>query len=469
MTSGDGLDRSTTRSRSTEPEFREHPGVEGARSSIWALDGRVRMAFVLFGGMVALQSSPTLDATKIAYLVGTVLCVCAALVAVVRARQTAAVTRGAQWLAASAALAALLLLSFIVARAQGTSIIDWVRDVAAYALFAAVPVLALDGHASTSRKLLVGMLVIAGLLGGLSWAIEWLGRRQIADLPFARLVFPSGELPGLLYLFAMATAVTGGRRTGLWVLLAGLVLGLFLLTGTRSSLLLLIGPLAMMAVAGRGRIRGSLRAFVSHGVVAVGLVLAFQLALAWPALLTSSRTTPDPGSSGPTPTLGPILIGERVGSLPILVGNPSSDPSIKERLAQYGAAWALFLSSPLVGAGPGHPIEWVDVSGLPRAGSAADTPLVLPAKFGLLGVLVFLGVVVAFGSTVRTALRRDRRSAVTLALVGYGMWVIVGVPLGFAVEDKGTSLALMLLLALAFAERAALSTDSRMEVDAVLG
>lgn len=435
----------------TVPNVTRVRGV-GTGNGAVAIDGRFRIPFVLFGGMVALQSSPTLDATKVAYLVGTVLCLVGALAAVWSARITPEVRLRAPWLAVSAALAALIAMSFLVARGEGTSLTDWVRDVAGYALFAAVPVFALDGQASASRRVFVGMLVLAGLLGGLAWAVEWLGRRQILELPVEGLVFPSGQLPGMLYLFAMATALTAGRRGAAWVTLAGVILGLFLLTGTRSSLLLLVGPLAMAALAGRARIRSSLRPFVSHGVVAVAVVLVFQLALALPVLLGIGLTA-EPGS--PAATFGPSVLGDRFGSLPVLVSNPASDPSINERVAQYEAAWALFVSSPIVGVGPGHSIDWVDVSGYPQTGFTADTPLVMPAKFGLLGILVFLGAAVAYGSTVRTAWRRDRRSVITLALVGYGAWTIVGLPLGFPIEDKGTSLALMLLLALAFADNAA--------------
>jgi len=426
----------------------------GAGSGGIAFDGRFRAAFVLFGGLVAFQSSPTLDATKIAYLVGTVLCLAGALAAVWSVRRTPEVRRGAPWIAASAALAVLCAMSFLVARGEGTSITDWVRDVAAYGLFAAVPVFALDGQASASRRLLVGMLVLAGLLGGLAWAVEWLDRRQILELPFERLVFPSPQLPGMLYVFAMATALSAGRRGAVWAMLAGVVLGLFLVTGTRSSLLLLIGPLAMAALAGRARIRSSIWALVSHGVVAVAVVIAFQLALALPAVLGIGRTAEEPGSS-PAATFGPSVLGDRFGSLPALLGNPTSDQSMRERVAQYEAAWALFVASPIVGVGPGHSIHWVDVSGYPQSRFTADTPMVMPAKFGLLGILVFLGAAVAYGSTVRTALRRDRRSVITMALVGYGVWTIVGLPLGFPIEDKGASLALVLLLALTFAEGAA--------------
>ena len=142
--------------------------VPGLGNGLLVLDGRFRLAFVLFGAMLVLQSSPALDATKIAYLIGTAVCLVAALVAVWRARRTPDVRLGAPWLAVSAALAVVIALSFFVARANGTSITDWVRDIAAYALFAAVPVFALDVQSSPSRKLLMGMLVVAGLLGGLS-------------------------------------------------------------------------------------------------------------------------------------------------------------------------------------------------------------------------------------------------------------------------------------------------------------
>lgn len=442
-------------------------GGEAGGSGARQFGGPLRVGFVLFGGMVALQSSPTLDATKFAYLLGTVVCLIGALAAVWGARESLEVRQRVPWIASSAVLVALIGVSFLVARGNGTSITDWVRDVAAYALFASVPIFALDGQAFPSRKLLVGMLVVAGVLGGMSWAVEWLARRDILDLPFARLVFPSGQLPGMLYLFAMAAALTATRRRAAWAMLAGLILGLFLLTGTRSSLLLLVGPLAMAALAGWSRIRSSLQSIAGHGAVAVAVVLAFQVAVALPAQLGPGQPTIEPGSSRspvPAPSV-PSVLGDRFGSLPEVLGNPASDASFRERLAQYEAAWRLFASSPIVGVGPGHSIDWVDVSGYPRAGFTADTPLVMPAKFGLLGILVFLGVAVAYGLTVRTALQRNRRSGVTLTLVAYGVLTVVGLPLGFAVEDKGASLALILLLALAFAERAAQHSSNAPSVE----
>lgn len=425
-----------------------------------AIDGRFRLAFVLFGGMLVLQSSQTLDARKLAFLAGAGLCVLGAVAAVSKGRASPAVRSFGPWLLISSALVILMAVSVSVARTQGTSLVDWARDAASYALFASVPVLALDASASASRRLLVGMLVVAGLLGGVSWALEWLGRRHIADLPLARLVFPSGQLPSLLYLFAMGSALIGGRRSVAWAALGGVVLGLFLVTGTRSSLVLLIGPLAMVWLVGRARLGSSIRTLLAHGAAALGLVLVVQLALTvsigpGSASPGEPRSSVAPGGAVSTPWTGSNVVGDRIGSLPTLAGNLAADPSFKERVAQYEAAARLFLSSPIVGVGPGHSIEWINVSGLRRTGYTADTPLVMPAKFGLLGILVFLAAAWAYGSTARRGMLRFGRSAVTLTLVGYGLWTIVGLPLGFPVEDKGTSLALMLLLSLALTEYAA--------------
>jgi hypothetical protein len=232
--------------------------------------------------------------------------------------------------------------------------------------------------------------------------------------------------------------------------LAGVTLALFLVTGTRSSLLLPLSALTMVIIVGRGTLVSTLRAYAGHAVVAVTLLIAFQLGAGLAAGLEAGEGPRESGSAGGQASQPPDVLGDRFGTLPTTIGNPASDASIRERLAQYEAAWSLFISSPIVGVGPGHPIEWVDVSGFPRSHFTADTPLVMPAKFGLLGMLVFLGYAAAYVGTVRTALRREPGSPVPLALVGFGVWTLASLPLGFAVEDKGASLALILLLALAF-------------------
>src|SRR5688500_13908512 len=176
--------------------------VDTARQRPLALGGAVRVAFVIFGAMLVLQSSEVLDLTKVAYLAGGALCLIGALGALWYRRASSVVELALPWLIASAALVAMVAVSFAVARANGTPIIDWLRDVAAYALFASVPIFALDAQSALPRRVMIVMLVAVGLLGGLSWAVEWLERRNIIDLPIARLLFPSAHVPAMLYIFA---------------------------------------------------------------------------------------------------------------------------------------------------------------------------------------------------------------------------------------------------------------------------
>jgi O-antigen ligase len=423
-----------------------------ARQRPLAVGGAVRVAFVIFGAMLVLQSSEVLDLTKVAYLAGGALCLIGALGALwYRRRASSVVGLALPWLVASGALVALVVLSFGVARANGTPIIDWLRDVAAYALFASVPIFALDAQSALPRRVMIAMLVAVGLLGGLSWSVEWLDRRNIIDLPIGRLLFPSAHVPAMLYIFAAASALAARRRRIMWTLLAGVTLALFLMTGTRSSLLLLTAPLGMGILLGWARRRSSAVTLVSHGVVAAGLVVLFQFAVTLPVAPPPGT---DPASTAPAGAPAPGALGDRFGSIPDLVEQPGSDPSMRERVAQYRSAWALFVSSPLIGVGPGHPIEWTNVSGQLERGFVADTPLVMPAKLGIVGVAVFIAVGVAYWRTVRASLSRRRHSPVTLALIGYGIWVVATLPLGFFVEDKGASLALILLLGLAYEQLA---------------
>jgi O-antigen ligase len=146
---------------------------------------------------------------------------------------------------------------------------------------------------------------------------------------------------------------------------------------------------------------------------------------------------------------------ERLQSIEAL----ASDPSLTERVAQYSAAWQLFLSSPVIGVGPGHSIEWTNVSGISRREFTADTPLVLPAKFGVVGTIVVLLLVIAY---LRLAVRRGRRegwNAGQLALLGYGVFAVVSLPLGMPLEDKAFSFGLTALVAFALIEARAVRSD----------
>jgi len=103
----------------------------------------------------------------------------------------------------------------------------------------------------------------------------------------------------------------------------------------------------------------------------------------------------------------------------------------------------------VIGVGPGHGIEWIDVSGLPRKDLTVDTPVAVLAKFGLVGGGLVVALVVAYFGVGAAIVRRYVWSAEALGLSGFGAYSLVSLPLGMALEDKSFSFGVALLLALA--------------------
>jgi hypothetical protein len=114
-------------------------------------------------------------------------------------------------------------------------------------------------------------------------------------------------------------------------------------------------------------------------------------------------------------------------------------------------AWDLFMSSPLVGVGLGHPFEWKRLDGSTMADFTADTPLVLPAKLGILGLAWLVGLAAVWLGLVRR-LHRTGPTIPGLVMAGWTAVVVALAWTGFNVEDKGFSFALIVVLASGFSE-----------------
>jgi hypothetical protein len=136
---------------------------------------------------------------------------------------------------------------------------------------------------------------------------------------------------------------------------------------------------------------------------------------------------------------------------------------VQERIAQYEVAWSLYVSSPALGVGLGHPIVWTRVDGSVASDFTADTPLILLAKLGTAGLIWLVVLVVVWVRFVRMLHHVAGPTLPGLALAGWGAILVTLAWTGFTVEDKGFSFALMLLLALALheIERSAESGDAR--------
>jgi hypothetical protein len=243
------------------------------------------------------------------------------------------------------------------------------RDATPYLLFALVPVFAFDLSQSVSPGVLRTMLLLAGVLATVGFAVEWLGRRGLAEFSLSRVAFPSFLMAGALFSYAASASLGSPGQRLSWLLIAGAVLSLLLMTGTRTSLVFLLAPLAIVVSAKRGGSRRITRLFL-YGLgtaAAVGLLLP---GLMWLVGTHSGRSL------------------ERLRSITQVVANPMADPSFVERAAVTIMAKDVFLASPLVGGGLGHSYEWTTSTGEEREGFNIDSPLSVPAKFGIVGLFL---------------------------------------------------------------------------------
>jgi hypothetical protein len=413
------------------------------------VDGRTLTLVVVGGGLFALQSSNNLDVVKIAYLlvVAAATAVAAAGIPWWLSKERSPMTR--PWIVATGSMVLVLAVSLLVSRAHGTQLSSWLRDAAPYALFALAPILALACARSASQRWLVAVLTICGSLASASFFVEWVGRRQLADLPFDRIVLPTGALASGLLALATALAIGAASRNWRWAAVAGIVLGLFFATGTRSTLLLLAVPIGIAVIAGRPRLAAS-RMVLAEVILAIAvfLVAGMGLSLANNAVQPSG-TSGTSGTSAATATQPPLLgLDQRVGAVGNLVADPGSDQSMQERVAQTKVAWRAFTSSPLVGVGPGYTFRWVNSANLVDQTFSLDTPVVYLAKFGLLG-LVPVALFAAAYLRLALALRRPKQARIEyLAVIGYLIVLGIASIQGSPVEDKGASFALILVLAL---------------------
>lgn len=395
------------------------------------VDGRVRLAFVLFGGLFALQSSEALSPLKVAYLGGVFVAFGGALLDLRRKRDPAAYLLSLPLLRVSIAFLVVVLISYPVATANGVRTSDWLRDIAPYALFAAAPIFALDAQSWLSRRALISLLVASGVVATASYAVVWLQKRSIAELPLTRLALVSTLLPAALFAYSIAAALQRTSVTGRWTLLASSVVGSMFVTGSRASLSLLAAPLASVVGARRNLTARSLRFIVLVPVCAVLIG-----AVAYSVLITTDAST--------------ATLRERIETLQ-LNGNLDTDYSYNERIEQSNAAWSVFRDHPIFGSGPGTYFEWETTTGAPVRAYVLDTPLAFPAKFGIVGLVAIIVLLFGYGSFFRSMGRWGHPRAETLALIGFAAAVLVWSGFAPPFEDKGFSLGLMLLVALVLA------------------
>jgi hypothetical protein len=421
------------------------------------MGGIVRAAIVVFGALAVMQSSQELNPAKIIYLGVAAVAVSGSIRQVWRTRFSPLVAFARPWLAASIVVTALMALSLPVALVHGTPFSSWFRDAAAYAIVAAAPWVAIDLATAASRRLTLALLVITGELAAASYTIVWIQRRALADLPIDRVALPSFTLAMVVFAVSIALSIVPNRGRYIWSAVASITIGLLIVAGTRTTLaLLIIPPLALGAT------------LISGGNIAArrALLPALIPVLAAAAIVVSTqvRLQPVPGGSGVLPG-GPTSSAAPRASVtpssPSLGGRYDTfggviagrDFSLQERLAQTRAAWEAFLGSPIVGEGLGAAVPWVDMNGVRQAQFTADTPVLVLSKFGVLGLVLVGAIGWAILATIRGLKQGGRAtSAARLSLIAVASGVVALTPFGWQLEDKGTGLAIILVLGFALTE-----------------
>jgi O-antigen ligase len=396
------------------------------------VDARARIALVVFGGLLLLQKQGGLDTQKLVFLAGVVVAFAGAFLHVQQLRQTPAYRLAWPLLAASVVLVVLAAVSLPVAYLNGVPQKEWLRDIAPYLLFASAPVFALDAQATLGEKTLIRLLLAAGTLTAAAFSVQWLQRRGIAYLPITRVAVATLFVPAALFAYAMSAALQGAARRPRWLLLSGLLLAMLIATSTRSTLALIVAPLAIAIGMRRNLTARSIR-LIAVGPIAVVLTLV----LAQGVIVATGA---DQG-----------VLQKRLEILRS-TGDEEKDASYDDRLTQTRVAWDTFKASPLFGAGAGTEFEWKARGLPPRSSSVLDTPATFPAKFGLLGLAAALILLATYWSFIRALARRRQPTVAQLALVGYLAVVAVLTVLANPLEDKGLSFGLILVLALVLKE-----------------
>jgi O-antigen ligase len=401
----------------------------------------VRLAFVVAGGLLVFASNTDhLTVTKVGYFAGVAL----AAISILRRRELYAdLRKPATTIRALApmllVLAALIALSLPVAHAEHTTLSAWLRDAAAYGLVAVVPLFLWDFEKNASLRLgqlALVLLVVGGALTALSLIVQWLGQRGIVSTRVTLHILPGQLLPGALALF-LAVRTGSAPRHRVWCVLGALAIPLaLLLTGTRSALPLLV--CVALVLFTRSEEKRKLLLGTGAAVVVAAILVGALVEL------------------GHTGHPGVAKLAHRITSIPHTLAHPRSDPSYRLRASEWQVAWQTFKAHPILGAGPGHTFTWNCASSgcttQTISGYNLDSPLVFPAKFGLLGLLALAIIAYSLVHFLKVR-RKTAQHDAWLAFAWYLVYVVAELPFGWPLEQKDFALGLMLLGAL-LAQRA---------------
>lgn len=375
---------------------------------------RARVLACLGGALLVFQAPG--DAGKIAYLGVVAVCLAIALTNLIRSRdELASVFQ--PMLSMAIVVVFTFLSSFLVAMYNGIPALSWFRDVLTYFLLAALPIIGLEAALTVSRRFVSWTLTSLGVVAALGFATDWLNRRGAVD-GLGRFVLATATF-SLLALIYVALRCCSDRRPLGWFLVGTVITGALLITGTRTNIVLILAALVGMAGP------------VSKARVPIRRVIGFTIALAGAMSLTL------PLLSSRLFTRRDFLNSRLQAFVESVEGGLSADQSFQLRAASYAAAQSRWEEHPWLGGAPGYVYPFADSFSL-------DTPWVVPAKFGILGTGVLVTYLLAI---VWSLIRVKRTPEIEFTMARSWTFAMIALlPFGPWLEDKGSSLAIMVIV-----------------------
>lgn len=327
----------------------------------------------------------------------------------------------------SALLGFLTAVASVVGLSHGASGAFVLRDGITYLLIACAVPIAIDAGERTSIQFSKTVVVLVTAVAGFSFMVAFLSARGVSNIAITRLGLPTVMALSVGVSMSMVLALSGRRTQWRWLAFAAILVSFVLATGSRGGLVLLAASAGVVGLALTGRVRIYKLVLGAAGVVAAIVALLFFAA----STVTSSA----------------FLQTRIQASLNVLNNGSSQDASGSIRRLAAVYAKEAFAETPLLGSGFGH----VYPNPSPEGGTVLfqiDTPFVLLAKFGYLGVILLTAaLIIALFPAFRRWGDPRLRIAQSTALGASFVW-IAQLYFGAPTEDKGFSLAVLLALTL---------------------
>lgn len=391
-----------------------------------------RLAIFIIGGLVAMGGDAGLGPAKLAYAAFVLACFAVSCYHISRQANSkwATTIRAANW-------ATLLLLgvsvgAVIIGAISNRGLAPIGQDAFTYFLIAAAPMIGLEAGLTSRLRSILLIAAVAGIVAAVGWSAWWLARRgsSIGGIEHVALVTSFLGFAVFAVGIVMMINLRSARGRLLW---AGLVIAIpiiYIVAGSRSMIVFLLGLFGMVGLRRHGRVNVSQFAIIGLSITGVALAV---IAVVIPVL---------PDGEG---------ILRRFTRTIALINADSllSDGSAIERGRAYEYAAAYFLQSPIFGQGFG--LIYPSVSGNSIGDLKVDTPLLITAKFGIVGAACIAIALILVWWIIRL-----NRGPSGLRLGEMAFWAFAWASLARSIfvaptEEKGFAYSIALLIAMAIA------------------